>query len=82
MYLNLDFYTLIRILAILGSILDIIGKVTIGYTAIAVHNRVWQEHKIDEAVFKEMKHERQVAFIAVVLMVVGFLMQLPGKLHL
>lgn len=44
-------------LNLLGFVLDTIGTVMIAYTAIAMHRRVWKEHKIDEGVFREMKWE-------------------------
>lgn len=43
-------------LELLGFTLDVIGKVMVAYTAIAVHRRVWKEHKIDKAVFSAMKN--------------------------
>ncbi len=36
---------------LLGHTLDLVGKVLVSYTVIAVHYRFRKEHKIDEAVF-------------------------------
>lgn len=58
---------------ILGWGSHTLGAVMVAFTAIQVHMRVWQEHKIDEQVFKEMRHERRVGMIGVGLMIVGFI---------
>ena len=48
-----------------------LGEVMVGFTAIMVHHRVWKEHKIDSKVFAEMKHERRVGMLGLVLIIVG-----------
>lgn len=65
---------------LLGFILDVIGKVLVAYTAIAVHRRVWKEHKIDEAVFGTMKWEQIIGIAGIILIVIGFLLQIPSKI--
>ena len=42
---------------LLGFILDVIGKIMIAFTAIAVHRSFWKERKMDKTVFKAMKTE-------------------------
>ena len=63
-----------------GFILDVMGKLLVAYTAIAVHHRFLKEHKIDAAVFKTMRREQIIGIIGVVLIIVGFLLQLPFKI--
>jgi hypothetical protein len=63
-----------------GFILDVIGKLLVAYTAIAVHHRFLKEHKIDAAVFKVMHREQIVGIIGVILIIAGFLLQLPFKI--
>lgn len=65
---------------LLGFILDVIGKVMVAYTAITVHHRVWKEHKIDEAVFGAMKREQIIGITGIVLIIIGFFLQIPAKL--
>lgn len=65
---------------LLGFTLDVIGKIMVAYTAIAVHRRVWKEHKIDKAVFAVMKNEQIIGIIGIVLIIIGFLLQVPSKL--
>ena len=64
----------------LGFTIDLIGKVMVGFTAIMVHHRVWKEHRIDEAVFREMKREQVIGIIGVALIVAGYVLQIPGKI--
>jgi len=63
-----------------GFTIDVVGKVMIAYTAIAVHTRFWKEHRVDERVFEAMKKERWIGIIGVIFIIAGYLMQLPGKL--
>lgn len=67
-------------IALLGFILDVIGKVMVAYAAIKVHRRFWKEHKVDEFVFKAMKREQIIGIAGVILIIISFLMQLPSKL--
>lgn len=72
--------SVIHYLNLIGFTLDIIGKVLVSYTAIAVHNRFWKEHKVDERVFDKMKSERLVGISGVLLMIAGYCLQMIYKL--
>lgn len=67
-------------MGLLGFILDVIGKIMVAYAAIRVHRRFWKEHKVDEFVFKAMKREQVIGIAGVIFIVIGFLLQLPGKI--
>lgn len=67
-------------LEVLGFILDIIGKVMVAFTVIAVHHRFRKEHKVDELVFKAMKQEQLIGIIGIIFMIIGFFLQLSEKL--
>lgn len=67
-------------LDLFGFILDTIGTVMIAYTAIAVHRRFWKEHKIDEEVFRSMRWEQVIGMIGILFIIIGSVMQIPGKL--
>lgn len=73
---------LLIILNVIGFSLDIMGKVIIAYTAIAVHHRFRHEHKVDDAVFKIMKKEHTYALLGIALMIIGYLLQLPHKFYI
>ena len=64
----------------LGFTLDVIGKLLVGFTAIMVHHRFLLEHKVDEFVFKTMQRERFLGVIGIVLIILGYIFQVPGKL--
>jgi hypothetical protein len=62
----------LSLLNFVGDSFDVAGKLMIAYTAISVHYRFWKEHKIDEAVFKEMKKERNIGILGIVFILLGF----------
>lgn len=67
-------------LEFIGATLDVIGKIMIAYTAIMVHYRFWQEHKVDENVFTSMKRERFVGILGIILLIAGYIVQIPARL--
>jgi len=52
--------------------LQVTGEVLIGLTAIMVHRRVWKEHKINPAVYKEMKREQIMGVLGIILLISGY----------
>lgn len=64
----------------LGYTLDVIGKIMVAYMAIMVHYRFSKEHKIDDEVFNVMKREQVIGIFGIVLIIVGYLLQVPGKI--
>lgn len=66
-------------LEIIGRTLDVIGKIMVAFTAIMVHHRFLEEHKVDEQVFKTMKREQRLALFGVIFMVVGFVIEMIGR---
>lgn len=65
---------------LIGFTLTSIGEIMIGFTAIMVHHRFRKEHKIDEMVFKEMKREQILGIIGIFLIIIGYFLQMPGKI--
>jgi hypothetical protein len=59
----------------IGLTIDTIGKLMVSYTAIKVHHRFWQEHKIDEKVFQTMQSEQVIGIIGMLFMVIGYFLQ-------
>ncbi|MBI2326730.1 hypothetical protein HYU92_00255 [Candidatus Curtissbacteria bacterium] len=66
-------------LSLVGFFLVTLGEIMIGYTVIKVHGRVAKEHKIDNPVISEMSRERKIAISGIVLIILGFILQLPEK---
>jgi len=67
-------------LDIFTSTLDIIGQVMIAYTALAVHRRVWKEHKIDKTVFRMMRHEQLVGILGIIFTISAYFLRLYAKI--
>lgn len=67
-------------LEIIGFTLDVIGKVLLGITVYFVHRRIVREGKIDKRVLKEMQKEKGFLLTGIILIIIGYLMQLPAKL--
>jgi hypothetical protein len=65
-------------LELVGFVLDGLGKILVSYTAIAVHHRVWKEHRIDEAVFREMRREQVIGMIGLTLIITGLILEVPA----
>lgn len=63
----------------IGFTIGTIGKVMVAFTAVAVHYRFWKEHKIDDEVFKEMKRERNVGIVGIILIIAGYALEIPGR---
>ena len=53
--------------------LQTVGDLMIGYAALKVHFRFWQEHKVDEVVFREMKREQRIGILGLLLIIIGFI---------
>ena len=68
------------ILEIIGFTLDVIGKILIGVAVYFVHKRIMKEEKIDKMVLKEIKKEKKIVVLGIILIMIGYLMQLPVKL--
>ena len=52
----------------------------IGVAVYFVHKRIMKEEKIDKVVLKEMKKEKNIVVLGIILIMIGYLMQLPAKL--
>ena len=68
------------VLEIIGFTFDLIGKILLGVTVYLVHTRIMREGKIDRAVIREMQKEKRLAILGIILIILGFFMQLPAKL--
>ncbi|PIR69426.1 MAG: hypothetical protein COU47_03595 [Candidatus Niyogibacteria bacterium CG10_big_fil_rev_8_21_14_0_10_46_36] len=67
------------IIDLLPATLDVIGKVMVAYTAIRVHFRFWQEHKVDEVVFRAMRKERKIGIIGISFIVLGYMVHVIAR---
>ena len=58
-------------LFILGFFIDALGKILLGVTVLLVHSIVLKERKIDIKVIKELKIEKTLGYIGILLIVIG-----------
>ena len=56
--------------------LDVLGKIILGVSVIGVHWKIVKEHRIDGAVLKEIRHERNLAIFGILLIVVAYILEL------
>jgi len=68
------------VLTIIGFTIDVIGKVLLGLSVYFVHSKVAREGKIDKKVLMEMRREKRLALMGIILIVIGYSMQLPAKI--
>lgn len=64
--------------AAIGLSIHTVGEVLVGYTALAVHYRVFKKHKIDRSIITEMHHEQFLGAIGITLIFVGYAMEMHG----
>lgn len=64
------------LIGFIGRIIGTLGAILVARTALRVHHRVWQEHKIDQRVFAEMRHEQRYGFLGLALMVLGLIIDI------
>jgi hypothetical protein len=58
-----------------GLTLGVLGKALLAISVIMVHGKIVHEHKIDGLVIKEMKHEKNLAIISIILILLGYLLE-------
>ena len=58
-------------LFIFGFVIDVFGKIMLGATVLLVHGIVLKERKIDMKVIKELKIEKTLGFIGILLILIG-----------
>jgi hypothetical protein len=58
-----------------GITLGTIGKLVLGIAVLRVHIRIFHEHSIDGVVLKAIKREHWVTIIGLLLIVVGYLLE-------
>ena len=60
----------------IGSVIEVIGEICLGLSVYFVHRLVAKEKKIDVHIVKEFKHEKTLAIVAIILIVLGFFLQI------
>lgn len=63
-----------------GLTIDTLGKVLLGITVLMVHRHVLKEHKIDADVLRAMKREQALGASGILLIVMGYILQLLSNI--
>lgn len=63
----------------IGETLDVLGKVLIALTAIAVHDTVMKEHQFDDNVDKSVRKEHVYGFLGITFIIMGYVLKQLGK---
>ena len=61
-----------------GLTLGFLGKIILGATVINVHAHIIKERRIDQDVVDEMHRERRFGIVAVVLILVGYILEMQS----
>lgn len=64
----------------IADLLTLIGDVIIAYAVIAVHDRMREEHSIDDAVYSTMVRERRYVVAGIILIFTGFALRVVERL--
>ena len=66
-------------LEFIGETLDVFGKILVALTAIAVHDTVIKEHRIDDAVGRTVRKEHIFGFLGITLIIAGYALRQLGR---
>ena len=67
-------------IATLGFTIGFIGQILLALSVYIVHKRIGREKKIDKHIVKQIHKEKYLSIVALVLIVLGSLLELPSKL--
>ena len=63
-------------MTILGETLQVLGEILLGFAVIRVHWRMFSEHSIDDVVLRAIKREQNIAIVAILLLVAGYVIRI------
>lgn len=66
-------------LSLIGFLTTTVGELVIGYSVLRVHSSLEREKQVDEKVLTEVKKEKGVTLIGMILIVLGFALQLVSE---
>lgn len=67
-------------LGLVSDIFTLVGDVIIAYAVIAVHDRMREEHSVDEVVYRTMIRERRWVIFGVFLVFIGFSLRVVERI--
>ena len=63
-------------LIFIGLTLTTIGEILLGVAVLLVHQKVRHDHGIDGPVLKEIKREKNITILAIILIIIGYILQI------
>lgn len=66
--------------SLVGFALSTLGDIIIGVSVLRVHLKVRREKKIDDLVRREISQERYLIALGIMLVIIGFILEIPYKL--
>jgi len=63
-------------LRFLALTFDVAGKLALAIMALMVHNRIVMEKRIDKKIIMEMKREKRIAYLAVILILIAYVIEI------
>lgn len=61
----------------LGHTLQVAGEILIAIAVLRMHGKLSKEHRIDKKVLSSIHQEKILSYLAIALIVVGYILQLP-----
>jgi uncharacterized membrane protein YidH (DUF202 family) len=65
---------------LIGSFIELIGKLLLAMTVIMVHRKLIKEHQMDRKVATEIHHEEILTLVSVFFMILGFVLRHSASL--
>jgi hypothetical protein len=61
-----------------GMTFDFIGTIILAVAILRVHTKLEKEHKVDRKVIGAIEREKKFAYIAMVFIIIGYVLQIYG----
>ena len=68
------------VIEIVGLTFEFIGTILIAISVFKVHTNVMRERKIDKNIIEEIRKERYLTLVGIILIILGYLLQLLTRL--
>lgn len=63
----------------LGFSLQVLGEILIAIAVLRMHGKLSEEHRIDKKVISTIHQEKRITYLAILLILVGYVLQIPFK---
>ncbi len=63
----------------IGFSLQVFGEILIAIAVLRMHGKLSEEHRIDKKVISTIHQEKRITYLAILLILVGYILQIPFK---